>query len=139
MTVELKNLIREEHRLKECFDKYPLTFGDRYRAIRNKVDRSLKQCKRNYFKEKFISSTNNPKKSYDIINEALERQPRNNKTSEITVNGKTFKNKDDVANAFSYYFSEIGTSSANNFTDSIKYHMYIKNYPYHREILNLHL
>ena len=82
MTVELKNLIRVKHKLKKYFDKYPLTFGDRYRAIRNKVDRSLKQCKRNYFKEKFISSTNNPKKTYNVINEAMGRQPRDKKISE---------------------------------------------------------
>ena len=80
MTVELRNVIREKQRLKNCFDKYPITFG-----------RSLKQCKRNYFKEKFLWSTINDKKFYGTINEAMERRPRNNKIYEITVNGNTFE------------------------------------------------
>ena len=47
-------------------------------------------------------------------------QPRNNKISEITVNGNTFQNKVEVANAFNNYFSETGTSLAGDFTDSIE-------------------
>ena len=53
--VELKNLIREKHRLKNGFDKNPITFGDRYKDDRKKVGQSLKQCKTNYFNDKFLT------------------------------------------------------------------------------------
>ena len=69
------------------------------------------------------------KKSYNVINEALGRQLRNNGIAEITVNDNTFNNKVEVANAFNEYFSEIGTSLAGNFIDSTNYLLYMTNLP----------
>ena len=71
--------------------------------------------------QKFISGTNNSKKSYNVINEALGRQPRDEKISEITVNGTTFKKKYRGWKHIDEYFSEIGTRLAGNFRDSTDY------------------
>ena len=61
-------------------------------------------------KEKFISSRNNPNKSYNVLIEVLGRQTRNNEISEKIVSGHTIKSKVEFANTFNEYLSGIATS-----------------------------
>ena len=126
---ELKKLVREKHKLKKLFDKYPYTYGTSYKEIRNKVSRLLKKSKQSYFSDKFDANKQNPKKSFGVINEALGRQSSRKVVSEVLVDNNKLTNKGDIANAFNDYFSNIGSRLAENFTYSTNYLDYLSSLP----------
>ena len=50
ITYEIKQLIKEKHKLQKKFAKYPLSYGDQYRQIRNRVTQTLRTAETNYYK-----------------------------------------------------------------------------------------
>jgi hypothetical protein len=84
----------------------------RYNAVYNKVRRKAKIV---YYKDAFECNKNNLKKSWSILNEAIGRK-RESKSFplEFSVNGIMVSNKQDIANHFNEFFSQIGYQTSAN-------------------------
>ena len=52
ITEEIKKLIKERNRLQRKYIKRPITYGDSYRNLRNRITQLIKNSKTNYFRSK---------------------------------------------------------------------------------------
>ena len=111
----LRGLVKEKHRILKLFNRNPITFGTMYRAIRNKVNNAVRDAKRNYYLFNLIQSERNPKKTWEVLNEILGRNPNKNCNISklITPNG-TVTQPMDISNGLNNYFSSIGQDLNHN-------------------------
>ena len=100
---EIKALIKERNKLQRKFLKKPITYGDSYRRLRNKVTQSIRSAKVNYFKVKLEKSSGDARKTWSVINTILFRKPN------IEAN-----NIDISCNSFNHYFVNIAQSLSDN-------------------------
>ena len=68
---ELKQLIREKHRLYKNYQKYPITYGDDFRTVRNKVNKLYHMKKNIYYRRKLLLALKDPKSSRKTLNEVM--------------------------------------------------------------------
>ena len=86
-----------------------------YKKARNELNNILKQSKRAYFRTNHDSAKNNPKKTWNLINQLSSRNL--NKCSNVNTvefNGAEITDRHEVAEAFNTHFTEIGENLANN-------------------------
>ena len=86
-----------------------------YKKARNELNNILKQSKRAYFRTNLDSAKNNPKKTWNLINQLSSRNL--NKCSNVNTvefNGVEITDRHEVAEAFNTHFTEIGENLANN-------------------------
>ena len=53
MTNELKDLIKQKNKLYTKYMKKPITYGDEFKALRNRVSHRIRECKKQYYSAKF--------------------------------------------------------------------------------------
>ena len=63
----IKNLIVQKHRLERLYHKKTITYGSRFREIRNKVNREMRAAREIYYKGK-ITASNSSKDTWNIVN-----------------------------------------------------------------------
>ena len=73
ITYEIRQLIKEKHKLQRKFAKYPLSYGDQYRQLRNRVTQKLRIAEANYYKSQLDQNKGNSKKTWQTINSLLNR------------------------------------------------------------------
>jgi len=86
-----------------------------YRKYRNVFARILKASKKLYYATEFNKARKNPKKTWELINQAINNTVTVPKIDNITVNGHSTNNKSDIANAFNDFFADVGK----NISDSV--------------------
>ena len=77
INADVKNLIKEKHRVQRLFRLYPYTYSGQYKRIRNKVNKAVAKAKRNYFSSKLNSCAGDQKKTWSVLGEALGRAQKN--------------------------------------------------------------
>ena len=83
-----------------------------YKKTRNRVNTEIKNAKRRYYDGAFERNANNPKKTWQTINEIMSRKKNKLVINEIECEGTTVHNPSEVAEKFNKYFSEIGPKLA---------------------------
>ena len=118
ITPDLEDLIKEKTKLARKYAKRPITYGERFRRLRNKVTLAIRTAKANYNKARLEQNSGNSKKTWNIINSVLHRKTNNN-LSNIYVNNNTeLRAPHDIANQFNSYFINIGAQLADNTEES---------------------
>ena len=103
ITNEIKALIAEKNKLQRKYAKRPITYGEAYRTLRNRVTQMIRVAKGNYFKKKLEDHSNNLKKYWGVINDILNRK------NKVNSNNSRFKVNDE----FIYDSESIVKSSMN--------------------------
>ena len=85
-----------------------------FRRMRNKVNTDIKSAKELYYKNKFINTDNDPRKTWQLINELTSRKSDKSSIKELKLNGVSIINAPDLSNAFNNHFSSIGPKLAND-------------------------
>ena len=114
ITNEIKRLIREKNKLQKLSAKWPLSYGQSYRSIRNKVTESISIAKSQYFKKRLLNSAGDPKNTWKVINEVMNRN-RTKQSHTINNNTNVISN---IADSFNLHFSSVGSSLANKIIDN---------------------
>ena len=81
----------------------------------------IKLAKGKYYDNLLSNSTNRTKTTWNIINENINREPRENDISAININGIITHNSRAIANNFNYYFLTVAQhiiTENNNNSDS---------------------
>ena len=68
---EIKQLIRDKHKLQKKYYRYPITYNNEYKTIKNKLSKLINNAKCKYYQNKLLTNKNDPKKSWKIINETM--------------------------------------------------------------------
>ena len=126
ITNEIKILIKERNKLQRKFSKKPITYGNSYRALRNRISQLISSAKANYFKIKLAEASGNSKKTWSIINSVLKRN--NNKSTNISLTTPEASNHISVADSFNHYFANIGHNLSNKIASpNLHYSSYLTN------------
>ena len=97
ITTEIKELIKERNKMQRKYVKKPLTYGEAYRTLRNRVSLMIKNAKLDYYKSKLDDANGNNKKVWSVINQVLKR----NKKSSVPTNIPD-------SSTFNKYFVNVG-------------------------------
>jgi hypothetical protein len=87
---------------------------DKYKSYRNMYNKLLRASKKAFYCESLHKSIKNPKKTWDIINDALGRPKMLPKIDKLKCNATTLTKPTEIANAFNEFFSEAGVNIANS-------------------------
>ena len=116
---EIKQLIKEKHKMQRLCNRFPLTYGERYKSLRNRVNSVIKTAKSRYYKEQFDSNKGDSLQSWKVINDALGRNSKCSKNSDsLLVGDSIVTDPKEIADCFNFYFSNIGKNLASKFVES---------------------
>ncbi|XP_037803588.1 uncharacterized protein LOC119598012 [Penaeus monodon] len=87
-----------------------LTYGDTFKRYRNTLTRVIKCAKANYFKSKLQEYAGNIRKTWDFVNEILNRSRRTNNQTAFIFNNNVTSDPRDIADGFNEYFSTIASN-----------------------------
>ena len=79
-----------------------------YRKFRNIFTKTLRASKKLYFDTNFKKARKNPKKTWELIREAIGSEPKNQKIQKLTVAGTSIENPKAIANEFNTFFANAG-------------------------------
>ena len=83
--------------------------------VYNKIlKRSIRLAKFSYYNSKFSKCSNNAKKTWNIVNDVLNRSGSRNFPDHLNHNGKLVTNNENMVNTFNNYFSQTGVKMASN-------------------------
>jgi hypothetical protein len=101
-----KNLLHK----KSITDPSPQNL-DNYKRYRNLFNSLLRKSKTHYFETNLQNNEKNPKKTWEILREAIGKKPCV-PISEIKINGTLSNDPTQIANEFNNFFSKIGSKIA---------------------------
>jgi len=86
-----------------------------YRTYRNLYNCLIKKSRNLYFTNGLNENQKNPKKTWELLGEAINKQKQDSKIPEINDDGNILFDDKDKANAFNHFFANV----ANNVNKSI--------------------
>ena len=126
VTNEIKELIKEKNSLQRKYAKYPITYKEQYKFIRNKVTKEINKSKNNYSKGKLEESKGDSKKTWGVINNILCRNKNQHSINEIYHNDETITDKETISETFNKHFSNVASELADKIPDTqINYSYYL--------------
>ena len=106
----VKGLIKEKRRIMKLYNKHPITYGDMYRDIRNKVNNVVQSSKRNYYQSHLAENERHPRTMWKTINGMLGNNGnRNCIIQELKSSSGQITDNLDIANELNNYFAKIGS------------------------------
>ena len=128
ITPELKKLIKDKNKLYNKYCKRPITYGDQYRTCRNNLTNLIKISKKAYYQNLLNSCNNDCKKTWNILNNLLNRSPKNtNKWSKMCDGNEITSDVQKITNIFNNYFTNapINIASTLQSNYNLNYRSYL--------------
>ena len=117
ITDELKALIKQKNKLYSKYIKRPITHGDEYRALRNRVTHLTRDCKRQFYCSQLEDAKGDSKKTWKIISKLMNK-PKREGIKELSIDGETITDNQLICENLNKYFANIGKSIEESCTDS---------------------
>ena len=86
---------------------------DKYKKLRNRINKNIKTSKVSYYSNAFIQSKGNPRKTWQTFNELTSRRVNNKMVKELKLNDAVISNSSELSNTFNDNFSTVGPRLAN--------------------------
>ena len=83
-----------------------------FKQIRNLVNSEVKNSKALYYTNALHENKNNLKKTWNIINDLTSRKRHNFHVNEISINGSSITDPDELSNEFNEHFVTVGAKLA---------------------------
>ena len=113
ITADLKQRIRERDILKiKATQSKNLHDWSIFKASRNSVNNEIIQAKEIYYRRTFSENENNLEKTWYIINEITSRKQSNPHIKEVSSNGSSITDSQEICEMFDYHFATIGPKLA---------------------------
>jgi hypothetical protein len=91
---------------------------NKFKNYRNLYNKLVRTSKRLFYCEGLHAARKNPKKTWDLINSALNRPSVLPKIEELKVNNVTVNSPTEIANTFNKFFTEAGVNMANSVNET---------------------
>ena len=115
ISAHLKDLMHHRDRLKiKAIKSKDSRDWSVFRKTRNRVNAEIRNAKKSYYNNTFDKYSNNPRKTWQTINEVTSRVNNKSVINEIDNGGRILNNPTEVAEEFNQYFAEIGPELAKN-------------------------
>ena len=108
-------------KFKSCMpsDPFYALHKSRYNDFNKILKKTIKEAKNNHYNNEFSKYSDNVKKSWQTINEILNRDRKSDQfPSYIVINNNKISNKQEIADNFNDYFASIGETLANKIPQS---------------------
>ena len=79
-----------------------------YKNFRTIYNKTLRASRKLYFDVNFQHAKKNPKKTWDLIREAIGTEPSHPKINKLTISGKTVNDPEIITNEFNKFFVNAG-------------------------------
>ena len=91
------------------------------------MDKLIRLAKSNYYDVIIEDAGNDTQKLWGLLNELIDRkQCRHKMPNRFVIDGKSVRNKKNIATAFNIYFSSIGSEMAEKIPNTQGYKQYLK-------------
>ena len=87
---------------------------DRYKAFRNKYNSLIRASRKQYFEQNLYTARKNPKKSWELINEATNKVKKQAKIEKLSTENGIITDQQEMANEFNKFFVGAGKHIADN-------------------------
>ena len=84
-----------------------------YNLLRNRVNRDIKKCKRQYYAEYFATNVNDMKKTWEGIRKIVNIKKISPKISQLNIGGKIINDDKELATDFNNFFVNVGPNTEN--------------------------
>ena len=131
ITPEIISLTRKKNSLHKKYVRKPITYGDQFRACRNSLNNMIKMQKKRYFNNKLQSCNNDPKKTWDVLNEAMNRGgSKNIELNEIREGNRIVSGCKNVANVINNHFIDAPQTIASSLVnhENVDYRDFLSGY-----------
>ncbi|MBM3938999.1 MAG: hypothetical protein FJ333_10175, partial [Sphingomonadales bacterium] len=91
---------------------------DTYKNYRNLYNKLLRISRAKYYESSLNENRKNPKKTWELIGEAINKSNVHSKIPELVKDGVNLIDDKDKANAFNDFFTGIGSKISNTINDS---------------------
>ena len=121
-----KGLLKSSTRKHRLYDKFlkkkSFTNESKYKTYKNLFETIKHKSKKNYYTELITKYKNNIKKTWEIIKEVIGKTKLKNNLlpRRLIINGIESYNKQNIAESFNKYFSNIGQNLASTIPNSVK-------------------
>jgi potassium voltage-gated channel Eag-related subfamily H protein 8 len=92
---------------------------NKYKTYRNTFNSILRASKKLYFTSSLKKSEKNPKKTWDILKEAMNKQNQRSKIDSIICDNKQTNDPTEIAETFNEFFNTIGTSISESINPTV--------------------
>jgi len=86
----------------------------KYKNYKQICFKTIRAAKKLYFRNKLRANVNNPKKTWETLNEALGKEKSFSSIDKINIDGNTCTDPPSIANHFNSFFTRIGTDISNS-------------------------
>lgn len=97
-----------------------------YKESRNLANRMVNKAKTDYYHSEIQKNKNNPKQSWDVINQLLNRKSTDDSITQLKVDKQILTEPAEISNSLSKHFTEIGSILANQFPADQQFEKYLK-------------
>ena len=73
ITEELKHLIKQKNKLYPKYLDKPITHGDEFRRLRNRISHLIRTCKRNYYTNQFEDVSGDSKGTWRVLSKLINK------------------------------------------------------------------
>lgn len=109
LTLGLKESIGRKNKLFVMYKKEPSQENlNTYKQYKCRLNRLLRNAKREYFQKLIEQNRNNMKKSWQIMKELLQRTNVSHNPSRLNINGQIITDSKEIAEKFNAFFINIG-------------------------------
>lgn len=119
ITPDLIDMIKKKNRIQRKYAKRPITYGALYRRLRNQVTNRLKVARAKYYQDKLLENSGHCRKTWNVINEVLNRQKNTPLSDSFLVNGQEMVNPNEIAENFNKYFISVAENLVNSNNNQI--------------------
>ena len=112
---DVKQMIRQRDYLRAKASKTGANIlRQAYCHLRNKVNYTLKQLRKNYYTNKIEENKDNLKKTWQVTREAMGQGGKISSVDKVIVDGITVTDKEQIPDIFHDYFVSVGSKIADN-------------------------
>ena len=113
VTAEIKMKIKERNKLQKKYAKWPLTYNEDFKRLRNQVTNEIKMSKQRYFRDKFSRCSGDAKDTWKVINRVMCNDIKEKPNINLDYDDRIISDSYELSNIFNDHFSSIGPRLAN--------------------------
>lgn len=90
----------------------------KFKRYKDKLNKLIYEAKQLYFRNKLNTTENNSKRLWSVVNTFSGKKTKENNIKELNCNGRQIQNKQQIANYFNDFYSNLGKKLADKITKS---------------------
>jgi hypothetical protein len=87
---------------------------NRYKQYKSIYQRTIRAAKKLHISNTLRENANNPKKTWQTLNELLGKNSKSDSVSQININGTVNNDSKTIANHFNEFFTNVGQQISNS-------------------------